>query len=115
MKAVYREVYDAVKDMNKISVSDIIEEFGEEKSEKLLSIFALKRIRNRITHTYPKTSEFELIEIPGIFIILTEPVFESKLTNWEAFLCRLLHLQKITMKRCFRVMSLIFSEPIRSL
>ena len=33
MKAVYREVYDAVKDMNKISVSDIIEEFGEEKSE----------------------------------------------------------------------------------
>jgi hypothetical protein len=26
-----------------------------------------------ITHTYPKASEFELIDIPGIFIILTEP------------------------------------------
>ena len=43
MQMAFRQSFDAIKALNRITVEDIERKLGEEKTEKLLSIFALKR------------------------------------------------------------------------
>ena len=43
MQAAYRQLFEAITSLNRITVEDIERKFGEEKTEKLLLLFALKR------------------------------------------------------------------------